>query len=312
MSAVVATGLDEILGDEVVDARRRERRFPGAYDSWVLEVDLVSGRGLTLFVKDLSSCPNFKDDRQARRERELFVYRHVLAGTDLGTARFYGCTEDGLLVLEYVDGMPVRYCDIPDWFRAVRWLGRMQGTLAGRIGELRGSGTLPVRDDGLYWDMARRALRSVSEFSVEYERRLSTALRRWDLAVEAMSEGPHTLVHSAYRPAEILICDGAEGRRICPVDWELAAIGSTLFDFSIFTDGFEGEELDALLEAYRGEASRHGWDVPDGARTHFVIDCHRIYKSVTLLSHSAPRGYPHDAVEGILAGVERMAAETLG
>jgi aminoglycoside phosphotransferase (APT) family kinase protein len=160
--------------------------------------------------------------------------------------------------------------------------------------------------------MAARALRSVREFSDGYEGRLARALRRWDVAAEAMAEGPLTLVHSAYRPAEILIADAGDEPRVCPVDWELASIGSTLFDFANFTDGFEGDELDSLFASYRDEAARHGWHVPGGDRARFVSDCHRLYKHLTLLSHSFPRRYPLDEVESILAGFEREAAATLG
>jgi hypothetical protein len=312
LGTVLDRELGRILEEPVAAVRPRERRFPGAYESCVLEVELESGRAVELFLKDLGSCPDFKDDRRARRERELFMYRDVLAGAQLGTARYYGCVDDRWLFLEFVDGIPVRYCDMPDWHRVVRWLGRMQGAFAGRIGELRASGRLGVRDTAAFREMAARALRSVREFSDGYEGRLARALGRWDDAADAMAEGPPTLVHSAYRPAEVLIADAGGEPRVCPVDWELAAIGSTLFDFANFTDGFEGDELDSLLGAYRDEAALHGWRVPDGDRARFVIECHRLYKHLTLLSHAFPRRYPLDEVEAILAGFEREAAATLG
>jgi hypothetical protein len=309
------TMLDEELGrmldEPVSQVRRRDRIFPGSYESCVLEVELESGRQTRLFLKDLGSCPEFKLDREARRERELFMYRDVLPGQALGTARFYGSIENRWLFLEYVDGMPVRYCDIPDWYRAVRWLGRMHGALAGRVAELRRSSPLGRADEAAQWDIAGRALRSMYEFSPAYERRLARALRRWDVAVEAIAAGPLTLVHSAYRPAEVLIEENAEEPRVCPVDWEHAAIGSTLYDFASLTDGFEDRQLDAFLEAYRDEAARHGWKAPGGERARFVIDCHRLHKHLTLLCHAFPRGYPADRAEAILAGVERMAATTL-
>src|SRR5437762_11485756 len=45
---------------------------------------------------------------------------------------------------------------------------------------------------------------------------------------------------------------------ICPVDWELAAIGSSFYDLAFLADGFEPPRLDQVLEAYRAEALRGG------------------------------------------------------
>lgn len=311
MTTAQLLDLSALIGEPVAGAHRRERRFPGAYESWILDVELESGAELALFVKDLNSCPDFKDDRRERHERELFMYRDVLSSAELGTARFYGYS-GGLLVLEFVDGMPVRYCDIPHWLDAARWLGRMQAVFAPRAGELRASGRLAVYDSSFYRSAYGRARGSVSEFSSSLAERLDRALGNWDAAAEAMAGAPSTLVHSAYRPAEILTVGPPGGARICPVDWELAAVGSTLFDIAMLTDGFEGEELERFLEVHREAAAEHGWDVPTGAEARFVLDCHRIHKHLTLLAHASRRGYSAADTEAILTGVEAMAASALG
>ena len=308
---VLPEELERALAERVAGVRRTALPFPGTYDSCVLEVTLASGRETRLFLKDLASCPDFKADRAGRRARELSVYRDVLSGADLGTARFYGCPGDRWLLLEYVEGLPVKYCDIPDWHHSVRWLGRMHATLAGRIDELRQSSRLPVNGERGSWEIAAKAMRSVHQFSPSYERRLARALHRWYVAVEAMTEGPLTLVHGAYRPEEVLIQKTSRGPRVCPVDWENAALGSTLVDFANFTEGFEGNELDLLFDRYREEAATHGWETPVGERARFAMACHRLQKNLTRLAHAAPRGYPSAEVEQLLRGVEQMAAATL-
>src|SRR2546426_3378591 len=101
-----------------------------------------------------------------RSERELRVYRDLLSGTDLGTARYYGSLWDqpqgffGVL-LELVPGTPVRHCEFPYWLSAAGWLGRVQGYF-GRHLTLFGECAFFLRDyENFFYSVAGKAAPSV-------------------------------------------------------------------------------------------------------------------------------------------------------
>ena len=64
-----------------------------------------------------------------------------------------------------------------------------------------------------------------------------------------MVSGRRTLLHGVYLPSQILADPDAEQLRICPVDWELAGIGSPLYDFAFFADGFESQQFIRLCRS---------------------------------------------------------------
>ena len=68
--------------------------------------------------------------------------------------------------------------------------------------------------------------------------------------VERLMEHRRTLVHGAFRPAQILVNAGTEPVRICPTDWEISAMGSCLYDLAALTDGFQDRELVPFLEHF--------------------------------------------------------------
>src|SRR5205814_2079494 len=65
--------------------------------------------------------------------REIEVYRSVLAGAGLGTAKLYAAdVERSWLVLEKVEGVELyQIGELDPWQRALRWLARMHDRFAG-------------------------------------------------------------------------------------------------------------------------------------------------------------------------------------
>src|SRR5205823_228814 len=81
------------------------------YAAEVLTVRLDSGAAFRVFLKNFGLSARPKDGPRQRREREVRVYRELLAGAGLGTAGYYGSVLDEArgrlwLLLEYVDGTP--------------------------------------------------------------------------------------------------------------------------------------------------------------------------------------------------------------
>src|SRR5205807_1492305 len=80
-----------------------------SYAAEVLTVRLDSGAAFRVFLKNFGLSARPKDGPRQRREREVRVYRELLAGAGLGTAGYYGSVLDEArgrlwLLLEYVDG----------------------------------------------------------------------------------------------------------------------------------------------------------------------------------------------------------------
>src|SRR5918996_6455991 len=61
-----------------------------SYPAHVATVRLANGVTRRVFVKDYGSTVRPKDAPKERREREVGVYRELLQGAPLGTARYYG------------------------------------------------------------------------------------------------------------------------------------------------------------------------------------------------------------------------------
>src|SRR5205823_11542211 len=101
----------------------------------------------------------------------------------------------------------------------------------------RGCDFLARHDADFFWSKARAALDAVSAVSPPLADRLGGALGRYGRCVEVMAGEPPTLVHGTYKPRHILVDPHARPPRLCPVDWELAAVGSALYDLAFLAYG---------------------------------------------------------------------------
>jgi len=82
----------EAYGHQARVAATEQRRSTASssYAADVVTVRLESGEELSLFRKDFGGSRLPKDEPGRQRDRELYVYRELLAGANLGTARYYG------------------------------------------------------------------------------------------------------------------------------------------------------------------------------------------------------------------------------
>jgi phosphotransferase family enzyme len=298
--------------EAIVAIDRRRSACSASYPSDVVTFRLTSGEEFRLFLKNFGSSQLPKDAPGQRRERELRVYRDLLAGADLGTARYHGSAWDSSqgrfwLFLEFVDGLPVRDCGLDGWVAAAGWLGRMQAAFAGRLERRAGWDFLLRHDADFFGSKAERALRAVSQTSASLVGRLGDIVSRYDRLVAVMVSQPSTLVHGSYRPENILVDCRAEPPRVCPVDWELAAIGAPLYDLAFISDGFKPPALDRLWGAYREQAGAQNLAVPDREEMRYVVDCFRLHKVLKSLSESREKGYPQATVAKLVGMAEELS-----
>lgn len=189
-------------------------------------------------------------------ERELAVYRDILARADLATPGFIGGWaghDTGVLVLERVEGTPLTEIgDFGAWEAAARWLARMHTTFAAepRATASRGYASL-LRYDGDLLDRAGRLGLARAD-----ERGFGSAADRAALA-RAHRQGlralaNRTLVHGDFYPSNIIVA----GDRIAVVDWELAGIGPGELDLAALAAGkWEDAQRCHLVRAYHEEAA---------------------------------------------------------
>jgi hypothetical protein len=300
----------------IADIERKRSQYSSFYASDIVTVRLESGEQLKVFLKDFGTFHHPKDSMKERREREVVVYRDLLNGAGLDTAEYYGSVWDEAegrfwLLLEFVEGLPVRHLDFEAWLPPVAWLGRMYGYFTAHPELWRDCDVL-VRHDALFFEStAEQALRSVTDFVPDLGRRLDPIVRRYDKAVGVMTSQPQTLVHGTYRPAQIITDDPRHPKRVCPVDWEKAAVGASLYDLTFIVDGFDPPRLRQLFEAYRSEAQRCGVRIGDDAEMRFVVDCFRLHRVMNWLAVSLARRYEAKVIHKLIGMAEEIGALVL-
>lgn len=233
-----------------------------------LDVRLADGTFLRLMMKDLSRAALHEDARAAKPSllyeplREIFVYRDVLEGTGLGTATYHGAAVDPArdrwwLFIENVAGEALwQIGEFDVWEEAARWLARMHGVLATRA---RGPGPLLRYDRELLGVWARRAARFAddprSAWSAGASERIRDLAGRYDAVVDELAALAPTFVHGEFYPSNVLVQRGGGALRICPIDWENAAVGPGLLDLAALSVGkWTPSERARLAAAYRSAA----------------------------------------------------------
>jgi Phosphotransferase enzyme family len=306
----------DVSAPAIVGVERARSKHSSTYETEVLSVRLAGGAELQLFLKDFGAYGHVKDQMTQRRWREVCVYRNLLSDADLGTARYYGAIWDESrqrfwLLLEFVEGTQVRWCEFDSWVDAVRWLGRMQAHFSRCTKGLLESDFLVAHDAEFFGRTAEMALRSVSLISSKLYARLEAILTRYDELVALMADQPKTLVHGGYHPQNVLVDGSTDSERVCPIDWEEAALGARLYDFAYFSDGFDPQRLTVLLDAYAEAAAADGLQAQGGAGAARVVRGIQVHKSLGTLAKAYERHFPRQGVEKLVGMVESAAAAAL-
>jgi hypothetical protein len=304
------------LGTRAASIERLQRtraRYIGSYECDTVAVQLANGQELSFFLKDFSFSQKTKDDPEKRRERELRVYRDLLAGTNLGTAKYYGSLWDESkgrywLMLELVDGVVVKDQNVGHGSIAAHWLGEMQGYFLRNPARLNNCDFL-TRHDGEYFRCkAAQAVSDAEQISPHSATRLARIADRYQPITELMESQPPTLVHGAYIPWHIVLDTTRQPVRVCPVDWELAALGAPLYDLAFFTDGAEPEARDLICDAYLRSAEEHGVPAPDRREAHHIVDCFRLHRIFDWLSRSVEKRFSEAKLAKLVEQAERQMA----
>ena len=73
----------------------------------------------------------------------------------------------------------------------------------------------------------------------------------YDRVIRHLVALPATFLHGEFYASNVLVHEKGEGLRVCPVDWEMAAVGPGLIDLAALTaGGWTADEREALALAY--------------------------------------------------------------
>jgi aminoglycoside phosphotransferase (APT) family kinase protein len=269
--------LEEVLSNhfgsprQIKKLRRRRSAYSSSYTIQNLEVELDRGQVLRLVLKDMSRDSLSSTAHAVRPEflyqarREIETYQRLLHPQRFGTAICYGASANQdqhcWLFLERVDGPLLWQTDKMElWQEAARWLARLHAQFdtrncprpATEIAHL-------LRYGGLFFTVW---LRRAEEFlrcrdktlSRETWRAFGRLAERYDTVVARLSELPTTLIHGEFYPSNVIVRRSKQASEICPIDWEVAAIGPGLIDLAALTSGdWTESNRTAITAAYREE-----------------------------------------------------------
>src|SRR5207248_283234 len=157
------------------------------------------------------------------------------------------------LFLERVAGQTLyEVGDFAVWERTAEWLARFHTRSACETGQ---PSFLLRYAEPFYRTWPARASEFLKAKSLPRSEgcdRFDRLLRRYDRVVERLLSLPATLMHGEFYASNVLVQAAGDRLRICPIDWEMAAVGPGLIDLAAlvagnWTDGQRGR----LVNAYR-------------------------------------------------------------
>jgi hypothetical protein len=278
----------------IASLERRPSPYASSCALEEIDVVLADGSEAALVMKDLSPAAMDASARRARPaflyepRREIQTYRHILPHAPPGAAACYGVVVSPSahryrLLLERVDGHELRHVGaFSMWERTAQWIARFHAAAPAspvdrrdrldrleRLGRpdqldrLARRATLLVYDDVFYWQWLERAREFASrshsrlrsrQRGAEPRRVLDGIARRYASVVARLTAMPRTVIHGEFYPCNILIRGTGPRARVCPVDWELTAIGPGLIDLAALMTGWDDRAQRALARAYRDAA----------------------------------------------------------
>lgn len=300
---------------------RRPSPYRSSFAIEEVDVELADGASIALMFKDLdwhslsaaalAARPAFLHDPV----REIAVYRSILSRRLPGTAAYYGASCDPSagrywLFLERVAGQELyKVGELSIWCEAARWLAKLHVRFS-RIDEA-GAGTshLLRYDAAFYRKWVRRACEFARESpaaSVKARESFNRLADRYDGVVDRLVAQPVTLIHGEFYASNVLIRD--ESQRVCPVDWEMAALGPGLIDLAALTAGvWSDEQKAAMVGAYHDTLARTVAEPPELEELAARLDYCRLHIAMQWLGWSRRWTPPADKAQDWLGEAQRIA-----
>lgn len=281
--------LERAIGKSLVGVWRTPSPYATSCALEELVVQPAGEPALELMFKDLGAPsataraikPSFVVDPL----REIEVYTELLPGSRISTARCWGASIDPTrgrywLFLERIRGVELyQVGERGAWEVVARWLAGMHGALARRS---------PGRQRLLRYDaelLTRWAHRAIEYAPAPHRQRLAEIAARYDSVLEMMLVAPPTPIHGEFYASNVLVDDARSPSRVCPVDWEMAALGPPLIDLAALVSGaWSPPDRDAIAAAYRSALPPA--ERPDDQEFRIALDACRLHLSLQWIGWS--------------------------
>jgi Ser/Thr protein kinase RdoA (MazF antagonist) len=310
-------------GAEVVGLSRRPYRYATSAPLEEIQVRLESGAQLGVIFKDLSR-ERLLDDARASKptflhepRRELETYRRILAPAGIGPRCIAAVAQDEpprhWLLIEKVPGVELwQIGELWVWEEVARWLGGFHARFAERLDEVRTANPhlLGLSGDWFRW-WCERARAALARSTDRRAPRLRRALDGYDEVIGSLTALPRTFVHGELYPSNVLVVRGDDRVRVCPVDWEMAAIGPGPIDLAALVGGWGASERHRLVGRYREGFAEAGTTAPNPEALAADVSRFRLHLALQWLGWASewrpPAEHAHDWVGEALVLAEELA-----
>jgi hypothetical protein len=308
----LCTALEGRLGRRIQELRRQPFAYASSFVLEELDVRLDDGTELALLLKDLSPSALLETSRAVKPaclydpRREIEPSRTILNGLGLGTAVCYATSLDDLaerywLVLEKVPGVALyQVGDLRLWQAAARWLAELH-TRGAAISDACADAASVLRyNEAYYHRWMERAIAHALEPTTRDA--LEWLAERYPKVVEHLLALSRTFIHGECYASNVLVVMGDGPPRVCPIDWEMAAVGPGLMDLAALSAGrWTPTEQRSLVDAYRqGLADVGGQKLPM-SELDTALDCCRLQLAVQWLGWSREWQPPADHAQNWLS-----------
>ena len=249
-------------GREVLGLSRRPYRYATSAPLEELHVSMGGGAEMALIFKDLSRDRLLGDARATKPaflhqpSREVETYRRILAPAEIGPRCIAAVAGSDpprhWLLIEKVPGVELwQIGKLAVWEEVARWLGGFHARFTGRFDELRAANPyLLEHSDSWFRSWCERARGALGRSTDRRASRLQRALDRYEEVIASLVVLPRTFVHGELYPSNVLVVRDERPLRVCPVDWEMAAIGPAPIDLAALVGGWGEPERRRLVAAY--------------------------------------------------------------
>jgi hypothetical protein len=236
-------------GGAVTERERFENG--GFFSSEVVKYRLRSGKDVRLFCKYSSDQGHRSFGHRGGGSYEAAVYR-MLQTLNTTSPKLHGTfvekeTARVWLVLEYVTGLRVNESVDPTagLKNAARWIGDLHRRAGVRV-TVDQTAFLKAYDLDYYAAWADRTSSFAGGLHARYPWLQSLCDKFSDETAQSLM-ADRVLIHGEYYPKNILV----DGKQVCPVDWETAAVGAGEIDLAALIEGWPNDIATACEEEYR-------------------------------------------------------------
>lgn len=266
---------------KIIRLDRESSAYRSSFPLEELTAWFEEGEPLKLIFKNLNPRALSEEARAAKPEflddplREIELYRSLLDSRQLGTAFCYGSAVDVpagrfWLFLEKVEGRELyQVGEFEIWRQTARWLARLHSRNRATEGLPLAVKARLIRYDAAYYE---RWLERASSCQVQMaEGEQTTEQLRWQQlaawypqVVRELTALPATLIHGEFYASNVIVQGTFLSLRVCPVDWERAALGPGLIDLAALVAGdwTELQKRDMAMQ-YLSELHSCSIEVPE-------------------------------------------------